>query len=111
MPAELIAVPKSNRQSWRSASEKWNAGRRDDAVDAGAVDVVEAERVDAGRTIRTTFGYDAVGYRTSFVDGRQNATTYTYTPWGLPESTIEPGNAARRAIEQGAEVNRKGSDG
>ena len=24
------------------------------------------------------------------VDGNGNATIYTYTPWGLPESTIEP---------------------
>lgn len=66
------------------------------------------ERVDADRTIRTTFGYDAVGNRTRFVDGKQNATTYTYTSWGLPESTIEPDDTTWTSVydEAGQVVRR-----
>ncbi|WP_460526764.1 RHS repeat-associated core domain-containing protein [Flindersiella endophytica] len=55
--------------------------------------VWQDERADASKTIRTAFGYDPAGNHTRLVDGRQNATTYTYTPWNQPESTIEPGNA------------------
>ena len=49
---------------------------------------------DAGTAITIALGYDRVGNRTRMVDGNGNATTYTYTPWGLPESVIEPSTPA-----------------
>jgi YD repeat-containing protein len=64
--------------------------------------VWQDERVDASKTIRSTFGYDAVGNQTRQVDGRQNASNYTYTSWNLPESTIEPGNVAWTAAYDAA---------
>ncbi|WP_371797929.1 DNA/RNA non-specific endonuclease [Streptomyces albidoflavus] len=50
----------------------------------------QREPVDADRAITSEFGYDAAGRRTRMTDGRGNTTTYTFTPWGLPESTVEP---------------------
>jgi RHS repeat-associated protein len=52
------------------------------------------EKPDAATTISTTLGYDAAGNRTRLVDGERHATDSTYTPWGLPESTIEPATAS-----------------
>ncbi|WP_129838069.1 LamG-like jellyroll fold domain-containing protein [Streptomyces sp. RFCAC02] len=46
--------------------------------------------VDEDTSITTGYGYDAAGNRTTMTDGRGNTTRYTYTPWGQPESTIEP---------------------
>lgn len=56
--------------------------------------LVHADEQAAAKTIRTTFGYDGAGNRTRFVDGNGHATDYTFTTWGLPESTIEPATAA-----------------
>ncbi|MGW7287761.1 LamG-like jellyroll fold domain-containing protein [Streptomyces sp. NPDC054847] len=44
-----------------------------------------------------SFGYDATGNRTRLTDGKGNITLYTFTPWGLPESTVEPATAAHPA--------------
>jgi RHS repeat-associated protein len=55
------------------------------------------QRVDqtlASTAITVGLGYDRNGAKTRMVDGNGNATTYTYTPWGLPESTIEPSTTA-----------------
>nr|WP_234430898.1 LamG-like jellyroll fold domain-containing protein [Streptomyces sp. NRRL F-4489] len=54
----------------------------------------QTEEVADGKSINTGFGYDAAGNRTRMTDGRGNSTTYTFTPWGLPESTIEPATKA-----------------
>ncbi|NDZ75357.1 hypothetical protein G3I36_30835, partial [Streptomyces sp. SID10362] len=48
-------------------------------------------------SVTVTFGYDAVGNRTRTTDGRGNSTTYTFTPWDLPESTVEPATTAHSA--------------
>lgn len=48
------------------------------------------EKVSDTKTIRTAFGHDAAGNRTRLVDGNGHATDYTVTPWGQPESTVEP---------------------
>src|SRR5262249_9024533 len=55
--------------------------------------VRQDEVVNAGRTIHTSFGYDASGNRTRLVDGDNHATDYTFTPWNQPQSTVEPGGA------------------
>lgn len=55
------------------------------------------EPVSAGQSIVTTFGYDAAGNRTRLTDGRGNRTLYTFNPWGLPESTVEPTTVAHPA--------------
>ncbi len=55
--------------------------------------VRQEEKISETKTIRTTFGYDAAGNQTRFVDGNEHATDYTFTPWRLPESTIEPATA------------------
>ncbi|WP_172890491.1 LamG-like jellyroll fold domain-containing protein [Actinoplanes derwentensis] len=52
------------------------------------------EPVKNGHTIKTSFGYDAAGNRTSFKDGRGNVFATTYNAWGLPESQIEPATAS-----------------
>ncbi|WP_233221395.1 LamG-like jellyroll fold domain-containing protein [Streptomyces carminius] len=54
----------------------------------------QTEPVADGESITTTFGYDAAGNRTRLTDGRGNTTVYTFTPWGLPESTVEPSTTA-----------------
>jgi YD repeat-containing protein len=59
--------------------------------DAANRPVRQDEQVADGKIIQSSFGYDAVGQRTRLVDGRGHATDYTFTSWGLPESTIEPG--------------------
>ena len=38
----------------------------------------------------TSYGYDAAGNLTRLTDGNGHATTYTWTPWNTPASTIEP---------------------
>ncbi len=48
------------------------------------------EPVADGKSVTTGFGYDAAGHRTRLTDGRGNVTNYSFTPWGLPESTVEP---------------------
>ncbi|WP_344121994.1 DNRLRE domain-containing protein [Streptomyces blastmyceticus] len=52
--------------------------------------VRQVEPVGSGKSITTTFGYDANGNRTRYTDGRGNATRYTFNTLGLPESVIEP---------------------
>jgi YD repeat-containing protein len=52
---------------------------------------------NAATAITVGLGYDAAGNRTRMVDGNGNATTYTYTPWNLRESVIEPTTAAQPA--------------
>ncbi|MEO6088626.1 MAG: RHS repeat-associated core domain-containing protein [Umezawaea sp.] len=55
--------------------------------------VRQVEKVDDTRSITTLTGYDKLGNRSRFVDGNGRATTYTYNPWGLPESIVEPGGS------------------
>lgn len=45
-------------------------------------------------TITTGYGYDPVGNLTRHTDGNSNTTTYTFNPWNLPESTVEPSTTA-----------------
>ncbi|WP_425586304.1 LamG-like jellyroll fold domain-containing protein [Streptomyces sannanensis] len=52
------------------------------------------ETVSADKSITTSFGYDAAGNRTRLTNGRGHTTRYTFTPWNLPESTIEPATTA-----------------
>ncbi|MEV0381262.1 DNRLRE domain-containing protein [Nonomuraea sp. NPDC050643] len=59
--------------------------------------VRQDEKVSDTRTVRVTFGYDAAGNRTRYVDGNQNATDHTFNTLGLRESTIEPATAAHPA--------------
>ncbi|NDK25309.1 DNRLRE domain-containing protein [Streptomyces sp. TR1341] len=54
----------------------------------------QVEPVTDTKSITTTFGYDAAGDRTRLTDGRGNTTSYTFTSWGLPESTVEPATDA-----------------
>ena len=44
--------------------------------------------------ITVKLGYDRNGQRTRMEDGNANATIYTYTPWDLPESSVEPSTTA-----------------
>ncbi|MFC8850566.1 MULTISPECIES: RHS repeat-associated core domain-containing protein [unclassified Micromonospora] len=45
---------------------------------------------DPATAITVQLGYDPTGQRTHMVDGNNNTTTYTYTPWGQTDSIIEP---------------------
>ncbi|MFG2847817.1 LamG-like jellyroll fold domain-containing protein [Kitasatospora sp. NPDC048296] len=56
--------------------------------------LTETETPAAGSTITTSFGYDAVGNRTRYTDGRGNQFLTTYNTWNLPESQIEPATTA-----------------
>jgi uncharacterized protein RhaS with RHS repeats len=63
-----------------------------------------AQRVDpavAGTAITVSVGYDAAGNKTRLVDGRGNATIYTYNTWNLPESVIEPSTTPTRTRPTG----------
>ncbi|MEN3305959.1 MAG: hypothetical protein V7603_2161 [Micromonosporaceae bacterium] len=71
--------------------------------------IQQTEVVNSSTSVVTSLGYDAAGRRTRFVDGNQHATDYTYTPWGLSESTVEAGStwltsydAAGQAVSQTA---------
>ncbi|MFD9737592.1 RHS repeat-associated core domain-containing protein [Umezawaea sp. NPDC059074] len=64
--------------------------------------VEQVEQVDATHSITTATGYDKLGNRSRFVDGNGHATAYTYTPWGQPESVIDPGNAVFTATYDAA---------
>jgi RHS repeat-associated protein len=80
------------------------------AYDAGNRLVQQVEPVSATKSITTTFGYDAAGNRTRYIDGRHNATITTYNTLGLPESQIEPAtqaqpNAADRTFTTGYDAN------
>jgi RHS repeat-associated protein len=57
----------------------------------------QTEPVTTTESITTTFGYDAAGNRTRLTDGRGNSTLYTFTPWNLRESTVEPATDAHPA--------------
>lgn len=72
-------------------------GRTTFAYDRGGHLVSQVEKVSASEAITTSFDYDAAGNRTRFVDGRGNATAYTYNAWNLNESTIEPPTTAHPA--------------
>jgi len=70
------------------------AGRITDyAYDAGGNPVTITQLVnstDPTSGITVQQGFDAVGRRTRTVDGNNNATDYTYNPWGLLEQIREP---------------------
>ncbi|MFF3329348.1 LamG-like jellyroll fold domain-containing protein [Streptomyces sp. NPDC002888] len=54
----------------------------------------QVQPVSGTESITTTIGYDAAGNRTRLTDGRSNKAVYTFTSWGLPESTVEPTTSA-----------------
>ncbi|MEV6183070.1 LamG-like jellyroll fold domain-containing protein [Streptomyces sp. NPDC052015] len=68
--------------------------RRTYAYDALGRMTTQVEPVSATESITTSFGYDMAGNLTRLSDGRGNKTIYTFTSWGLPESTIEPSTPA-----------------
>ncbi|WP_424643464.1 LamG-like jellyroll fold domain-containing protein [Embleya sp. AB8] len=69
-------------------------GRTDLAYDAAGRLIRQTEKVDATGSITTSFGYDGMGNRTRFTDGKGNSTIYTHTSWDQPESVIEPATTA-----------------
>jgi RHS repeat-associated protein len=54
--------------------------------------------VDGTATINATFGYDAAGNLTRVTNGNNVPTTYTYNPWGLVESTVEPSTTGQTSL-------------
>ncbi|MFF3398117.1 LamG-like jellyroll fold domain-containing protein [Streptomyces sp. NPDC002659] len=82
-----------NRIAARSATQ----ARSTYAYDALGRLTQQIEPVTATKSITTSFGYDASGNRTRLTDGRGNATVYTFTPWNLPETTVEPATEAHPA--------------
>ncbi|HEX7168064.1 MAG TPA: DUF6531 domain-containing protein, partial [Acidimicrobiales bacterium] len=48
-------------------------------------------------SLTASYGYDEVSNVTKVTDGRGNVTTATFTPWNLPEITVEPATAAHPA--------------
>lgn len=57
----------------------------------------QVEPVTDTTSVSVTFGYDALGNRTRVTDGKGNTTAFTFTPWNLPESTVEPATTAHPA--------------
>ncbi|MFJ8077195.1 hypothetical protein ACIQ7Q_25510 [Streptomyces sp. NPDC096176] len=57
----------------------------------------QSEKITDTTSTVLSFGYDATGNRTRLTDGKGNITLYAFTPWGLPESTVEPATAAHPA--------------
>ncbi|MFF3848265.1 LamG-like jellyroll fold domain-containing protein [Streptomyces sp. NPDC002328] len=64
------------------------------AYDALGRRTTQVEPVSATASTTTSFGYDAASNLTRLTDGRGSKTVYTFTGWGLPESTIEPSTPA-----------------
>src|SRR5262249_39581940 len=62
--------------------------------DASGTLTRESQPVDASTSIITSFGYDAMGNRTRFTDGRGNSFLTTFNSWNLPESAIDPATSA-----------------
>ncbi len=62
--------------------------------DATGLVTSERQPISATDAVVTTFGYDLMGHRTRFTDGRGNQFWSTYNKWNLPESYIEPATAA-----------------
>ncbi|MEV6631744.1 LamG-like jellyroll fold domain-containing protein [Actinoplanes sp. NPDC051470] len=65
--------------------------------DATGLLTSENQPVSATRSIQTSFGYDALGNRTRYTNGRGNAFLTTYNSQNLPESVIEPATARHPA--------------
>ncbi|MEV6303420.1 RHS repeat-associated core domain-containing protein [Actinoplanes sp. NPDC051861] len=77
------------------------AGRRTTmAYDSLDRVVTQTTRAETGTDLRVETGYDAAGQVTRYVDGKGNATTYTFTAWGQLENTIEPATTAAPAAAQ-----------
>ncbi|HEX6682259.1 MAG TPA: LamG-like jellyroll fold domain-containing protein [Candidatus Limnocylindrales bacterium] len=62
--------------------------------DATGAVLTARQPVSATDAIVTTFGYDLMGNRTRFTDGRGGRFISTYNKWNLLESHIEPPTAA-----------------
>ncbi|MFI5936340.1 LamG-like jellyroll fold domain-containing protein [Actinoplanes sp. NPDC051494] len=60
------------------------------AYDATGLLVSEKQPTSATQSIQTSFGYDLLGNRTRFTNGRGNAFITTYNSLNLTESVIEP---------------------
>ncbi|MGW9213561.1 LamG-like jellyroll fold domain-containing protein [Embleya sp. NPDC055664] len=69
-------------------------GRTDLAYDAAGRLTRQTEKINATESIVSSFGYDAMGNRTRFTDGKGNSTIYIHTAWDQPESVIEPATTA-----------------
>ncbi len=54
--------------------------------------------VSAGVSMTSSYAYDAGGNLTRFTDGRGETTTYTYQPWNLLESTVEPATSGQAGL-------------
>ncbi|MEU8238903.1 LamG-like jellyroll fold domain-containing protein [Actinoplanes missouriensis] len=73
------------------------------AYDAAGQLTSQRQPVSATQAIQTSFGYDVLGNRTRFTNGRGHAFITTYNSMNLPESAIEPAttrfpNAADRTF-------------
>ncbi|MFF3317355.1 LamG-like jellyroll fold domain-containing protein [Streptomyces sp. NPDC003035] len=79
-----------------TASVSATLARTTYAYDAAGRRTRQTEPISATRSIVTSFGHDAAGNRTRLTDGRGNTTVYTFTPWNLPESTVEPATDAHQ---------------
>ena len=49
-----------------------------------------AQPTSGAHTITASYAYDAAGNQTAVTDGRGYTTSYTYNPWGLQATLIEP---------------------
>ncbi|MEU0937028.1 LamG-like jellyroll fold domain-containing protein [Embleya sp. NPDC005971] len=76
------------------STSKPGGGRTDAVYDAAGRLLRQTEKVNATDSIVSSFGYDAMGNRTRFTDGKGNSTVYTHTAWDQPESVIEPATTA-----------------
>lgn len=54
----------------------------------------QTQQLGNNATSTTSYGYDPTGDLTRLVDGDGDVTDYAYTPWRLPQSTMEPATAA-----------------
>ena len=61
----------------------------------------ETQPITDTSSITTSFGYDAQGNRTQYIDGNGHNWWTTYNSWNLPESQIEPATTAFPNVSQG----------
>lgn len=60
--------------------------------------LTQTTQPDGAGPITTSYGYDATGNLTRVTDGNGHATVYTYNPWGLTETTVEPATPGQTTL-------------
>jgi RHS repeat-associated protein len=86
-------------RSPRSASATDDTYKSSATYDQAGRLTTVTQPVSATASMTTGYRYDTAGNLTGVVDGRNNVTTYTYTPWNTLASTIEPSTPGQTTVD------------